>query len=122
MHRAISPFIHGVLDYLTVILFAIGPGVAGFHGKQQVICYVLAAVHFLLTIVTRFPLGAVKIVGLPLHGAIELVVGVLLIVLPWVANFSAGVNSRNFFVCIGLLILIIWAMTDYRGRRGAATA
>lgn len=120
MHRAISPLFHGVIDFLMVIILAIGPGVAGFHGKQQFFCYVLAAVHFLLTVVTRFPLGVVKIIALPMHGAIELAVGILLVILPWLANFSAGVNSRNFFVCIGALILIVWAMTDYRGLRGRA--
>ena len=120
MHRAIGPLFHGAIDYLMVILLAIGPGVAGFHGKQQLFCYALAAVHFLLTVVTRFPLGAVKVLAFPMHGAIELLVGVLLVILPWLANFSAGVNSRNFFVCIGALILIIWAMTDYRDLRGRA--
>jgi len=120
MHRAISPMFHGVIDYLLVILLAAGPGIAGFHGKQQLFCYVLAAVHFLLTVVTRFPLGAAKVVVFTMHGAIELIVGVLLVILPWLANFSAGVLSRNFFVGIGLLILIVWAMTDYRGLRGRA--
>ena len=120
MHRAIRPMLHGVIDYLMVIILAIGPGVAGFHGKQQLFCYLLAAVHFVLTVVTRFPLGAVKIVAFTLHGAIELIVGVLLVILPWLASFSAGVLSRNFFVGIGLLILIVWAMTDYRDLRGRA--
>lgn len=117
MHRAISPLFHGIIDYLMVIILAIGPGVAGFHGKQQFFCYLLAAVHFLLTVLTRFPLGAVKIVALTTHGAIELLVGIFLVVLPWIASFSAGVSSRNFFVCIGVLILIVWAMTDYRNIR-----
>jgi hypothetical protein len=122
MHRAIRPLVHGVLDYLTVIILVVGPGVAGFHGKQQIFCYVLAAVHLVLTVVTRFPLGALKIVALPAHGAIELLVGILLVVLPWLGNFSAGVNSRNFFVGIGLLILIIWTLTDYRNLRARAAA
>jgi hypothetical protein len=122
MHRAISPMFHGVIDYLLVIILAVGPGVAGFHGKQQYFCYVLAAVHFVLTAVTRFPLGAAKVVAFTMHGAIELVVGVLLVILPWLANFSTGVLSRNFFVGIGLLILIVWAMTDYRGLRGRAAS
>jgi hypothetical protein len=122
MHRAIGPLFHGVIDYLLVIILAVGPGVAGFHGKQQYFCYVLAAVHFLLTVVTRFPLGAAKVIAFPMHGAIELVVGVLLVILPWLANFSAGVLSRNFFVGIGLLILIVWAMTGYRDLRGRAAA
>jgi hypothetical protein len=120
MHRAIGPMFHGAIDYLMVLILAAGPGIAGFHGKAQYFCYALAVVHFLLTVVTRFPLGAAKVVAFTMHGAIELLVGVLLVILPWLANFSAGVLSRNFFVGIGLLILIVWAMTDYRGLRGRA--
>lgn len=122
MHRAIGPTMHGIVDYLMVIILAVGPGVAGFRGKQAIFCYVLAFVHFILTVVTRFPLGAAKIVGLPLHGAIELLVGVLMFTLPWIANFAAGVHSRNFFAAIGVLILIVWAMTDYRDVRARAAA
>jgi hypothetical protein len=117
LHRTVGGVSHGLIDYATVLLFAAGPSVAGFNGKQAMICYALAAVHLLLTLVTRFPLGAVKVVGFPIHGAIELIVGVLLILLPWLANFSAGVHSRNFFVAIGVLILVIWAITDYRDLR-----
>jgi hypothetical protein len=117
MHRAIGGLSHGLIDYLMVILLAIGPGVAGFHGHQALLCYALAIVHLLLTIVTRFPLGVFKIVSFLVHGAIEVIVGVLVIILPWISNFSAGVHSRNFFVGIGILILIIFAMTDYRGLR-----
>ena len=122
MFRSIGAIAHGVIDYAMVIIFAIGPTVAGFHGKQATICYALAVVHFLLTLVTRFPLGVLKTIPFPLHGGIEIVVALLLLVLPWLANFSAGVHSRNFFVLIGLLIAIIFALTDYRGRRSAGRA
>ena len=91
--RVIGPLAHGIIDYAMVILLAIGPSVAGFRGKQSLICYALAFVHFLLTIITRFPLGVSKALPFPMHGAIELVVSIMLIVLPWMANFSAGVNS-----------------------------
>ena len=117
MHRSLSAFTHGVIDYLMVILLAIGPGVAGFHGRQAAICYVLAVVHFALTILTRFPLGVLKHVGFPMHGAIEFIVGIFMIVLPWIASFARGVLSRNFFMAIGALILLIWFLTDYRGLR-----
>ena len=115
MLRSIGAVSHGIIDYLMVIILAIGPGVAGFSGKQAVFCYVLAAVHFVMTVLTRFPLGAMKIIGFPLHGAIEALVSILLIVLPWIANFAAGVHSRNFFIAIGLLIGVIALLTNYRG-------
>ena len=112
--RVLGAFSHGVIDYLMVIFLAIGPGVAGFHGRQATMCYLLAAVHFLMTVITRFPLGVLKTLPFALHGAIEIVVAVLLIILPWLANFSAGVLSRNFFVAIGVLIGLIFLLTDYR--------
>ena len=115
MHRSISALPHGVIDYLLVIILAFGPGIAGFQGRQAVFCYILAAIHFGLTILTRFPLGILKHVGFPIHGAIEVIVGVLMIVFPWVASFARGVLSRNFFMAIGALILLIWFLTDYRG-------
>ena len=122
MHRSIGGLTHGVIDYLLVLILVIGPGVAGFRGHQATLCYLLAAVHFALTILTRFPLGVLKHIGFPIHGAIELMVGVLLIVLPWIASFARGVLSRNFFVAIGALIVIIWFLTDYRGLRAAGRA
>ena len=122
MHRSIKPLAHGIIDYLMVLYLAAGPSVVGFRGKQALICWALAAVHLLLTAVTRFPPGIVKAVRFPLHGAIEFVVGLLLIVLPWLANFSKGLLSRNFFVATGVLILVIWFLTDYRGPRAVPAA
>jgi hypothetical protein len=119
--RILGPVSHGVIDYLMVILIAAGPTFAGFSGRQAVFCYLLAAVHLLVTIITRSPLGVTKTLPLPLHGAIEIVVAVLLVILPWLANFSAGVRSRNFFVAVGVLIGVIFLLTDYRsGGRASA--
>lgn len=115
MHRSVSPLVHGIIDYAMVLYLAAGPSMVGFHGKQVWICWALAVVHLLLTAATRFPPGIVKAVRFPLHGAIEFLVGLLLMVLPWLANFSKGLLSRNFFVATGALILVIWFLTDYRG-------
>lgn len=116
-HHSIGPHIHGIIDYASVVMLAVAPGVTGFNGKPAYICYALAAVHLALTLLTRFPLGALKVVGFPLHGAIEFIVSLLLIVLPWLANFSKGVLNTRFFVAFGLLLFVIWLLTDYRGQR-----
>ena len=119
--RVLGAFSHGVIDYLMVIFLVIGPRIAGFTGRQATMCYGLAVVHFLLTIITRFPLGILRTLPFWLHGSIEIIVAVLLVILPWLAHFSAGVLSRNFFIAIGVLIAVIWALTNYRsGGREAA--
>ena len=115
--RLIGAGSHVGIDYLIAILFAIGPSVAGFAGRQATFAYVLAAVLVILGLFTRAPLGMIKSVRFPLHGAVELALAILVLILPWLANFSAGVHSRNFFILIGLLMLAIWFMTDFRGIR-----
>lgn len=113
--KVLNGMMHGVIDYAAVLILALGPTVSGFAGPQAKICYVLAFVHLLLTLCTKFPLGLLKAVPFPTHGAIELIVSILMFVLPWIAGFSAGVNSRNFFLFMGLIIFVVWLVTDYRG-------
>ena len=121
-HRSIGAWSHGIIDYLMVIILVIGPAVAGFAGRQATLAYVLAGVLFALTLLTRFPLGVIKVVRLPTHGAIECVLALMLIVLPWLANFARGIHSRNFYVLIGALMLFLWFLTDFRGVRDRSTA
>src|SRR5512141_2602975 len=95
-------------------MLAVGPGVAGFRGRQALLAYVFSFVLFLLTVMTRFPLGASKHVGFRIHGVIEMLLAVILIALPFVAGFSAGVHSRNFYIAVGVLMVVIAFLTDYR--------
>ncbi len=97
------------------IIFAAGPSFAGFAGRQATYAYLLAAVLFVLGL-----LGLLKIIRLVIHGAIELLLALLILFLPWLANFSRGVHSRNFFVLVAVLMLAIWFMTDFRGVRDRA--
>jgi hypothetical protein len=121
MLRSIGSWSHGIIDYAMVVLLFIGPRMIGFSGRQATFCYILAVVHLALTLLTRFPLGVLKIVGFPLHGAVEFLAAIVVLALPWIAAFARGVLSRNFFVSIGLLLFFVWLLTDYRGLRGAAT-
>ena len=112
--RVLRPTIHGILDYAVVIAFALAPALLGLSGLSATISYVLAVVHLLLTLVTAFPLGAVKLVPLPLHGAIELLVSIALVALPWILRFAHDTIARDFYVGAGALIFAVWLLTDYR--------
>jgi hypothetical protein len=115
--RSIGATSHGIIDYVFAILLAIGPSTMGFGGRQATWSYVFAAVLFAMSILTRYPLGAVKIVGLPIHGFIELLLAVMLIVGPWMGNFARGVLSRDFYLTVGILMFVLWFLTDFRGVR-----
>lgn len=111
MPKILAPRVHGFLDYLTVVVFAAAPAAFGLTGLAATLSYLLAAVHLVMTVLTAFPLGVVMKVPFRLHGAVELVVGLVLVVLS-VALFD-GI-ARTFYLVMGVVILAVWAATDYR--------
>ncbi|HEY0134727.1 MAG TPA: hypothetical protein VGB85_11620, partial [Nannocystis sp.] len=69
----LSPRIHGILDYLTAGVFALAPMFLQAEGSQVAIlsCYVVAGTLLVLSLLTRYPLGALRVVPFPVHGGIE---------------------------------------------------
>jgi hypothetical protein len=117
IHRSIGAVSHGIIDYALAILLAIGPSIAGFAGRQAMWSYIFAALLFAMAFLTRYPLGVMKIVGLGIHGFVELLLAICLIAAPWFGNFVAGVHSRDFYWTVGVLMLVLWFLTDFRGVR-----
>jgi len=109
----LSPKVHGLLDYGVVIAFAILPAAAGLSGAPKVLSWVLAVVHLGLTLLTDFPLGAVKLVPLRVHGLIELAVVPVLLAAPWLLRFSADPVARSVYLVAGAAIFVTWLLTDY---------
>ncbi len=117
MSKPISARVHGVLDYAVAAVFLNAPMVIGFqHTTASKIAYWLTGIHLLLTACTDFPLGPFKWIPFRIHGAIELVAGLFVLLAPWIFGFSGQEGSRNFFVVMGVLIPVVAALTDYTAR------
>jgi len=111
--KILSPTMHGILDYFVVVGFALAPAIVGFSGPPAMISHLLAVIHLGLTLATAFPLGFWKLVPLRMHGAIELVVSVVLVALPWIIGFSADTRARAFYVGAGIVVCFTWLLSDY---------
>lgn len=112
IHETLSPTSHGLLDYVSVVAFALAPTLFGFGGVPASIAYGLAGVHLLLTLATHFPMGMFDGIPLRAHGVVELVVSVALIVLPWIAGFVQP-GAQWFFPVMGVLVFLVWLLSDY---------
>lgn len=115
--RLLDARIHGVLDLVLVFVFLLGPLAFGLGGSPAAIAYALAAVHLVLTLLTRYPMGVRKVIPFLAHGIVELVVGVFLVVLPTIDGYGPGSPARRFYTIVGAAVLVIWVLTDYRGSR-----
>lgn len=112
--KILSPTVHGVLDYALALLFLVLPGVLDFPPPAAAASYAIGAVYIIASLITRYPLGVVKLLPFPVHGVIESLMAVAWIVLPWLMGFSGHAAARNFFVIAGVGLLAVVAMTDYR--------
>jgi hypothetical protein len=107
--------LHGILDLATVAVFLLAPFFFGLGGYVAAVAWGLAVVHLLMTLFTRFPLGLVKVIPFTIHGMVELVVGVVLVLaMPRLLGASLGSPARTFFIGAGVAILVVWVLTSYR--------
>ena len=108
----LPPNVHRILDYLAVIIFALAPTLFRLNGNTRMLAYALAVIHLVVTLATQFPGGARRPLPYSAHGIIELLVGLALVCVPFIRHGTFG--ARQFYPAIGVVILIIWALTRYR--------
>jgi hypothetical protein len=112
--KPISLPVHGVIDYFAVLIFAAAPAVIGLSGWPAVLSYALAGIHLFMTLLTNFPAGVIKLVPVALHNWVERIVGPVLIILAFVPLNGATQNARIFLGVMGVVILAVERLTDYR--------
>ena len=118
--KLIPASVHRSLDMAAVIGLLAAPVLLEMSGPAAMLSYALAAIHLIVTLSTKFPDTGHKPLSLRYHGGIELVVGVALIVLPWIVKWD-GV-ARTYYVVVGVILLIVWALSNYGRQYGAERA
>ena len=107
--------LHGYLDLATVAVFLLAPFLFGLGGYVAAVAWGIAVLHLLMTLATRFPLGLVKVIPFPIHGMVECVVGIVLVLaMPRLLRAGLGSPARTFFMAAGAAILVVWVLTRYR--------
>ena len=112
--KFISTKIHGFIDLLVVVFLLASPSYFGFTGVLATFTYALAAVHLILTILTNYTVGIFKVIPLTIHGSIEFIVGIALIVLAYTL-FKDNADGKLYYVILGTVVLLTWLVTDYKG-------
>lgn len=106
--------IHAAIDYGVVLFLLISPTLFGLPSTTALFTYLLAAVHFVLTITTKYEFGLVKIIPFNIHGIIELVVSIALVGAAFYLGNLEGDLARNFYLIFALAVFLTWLLTDYK--------
>ncbi|MFA6273885.1 MAG: hypothetical protein WC662_01880 [Candidatus Paceibacterota bacterium] len=111
--KIINSKIHGFLDYVVVVFLLVSPHLFSLPAATSLFTYILAGVHFVLTVLTNFELGLFRIVPFEIHGSVEVVVSILLVIAAFVLGVVDNSLARNFYLGVALVVFITWLFTDY---------
>jgi hypothetical protein len=111
--KIIDAKIHGAIDYLVVIFLWLSPTIFGLSGFVATITYALGGIHLLLTALTNFPFGIIKVIPFAVHGWVELIVSIVLVASPWLLGFSENPTDRYFYIGFGVAVFATWLITGY---------
>ncbi|WP_373513271.1 hypothetical protein [Persicitalea sp.] len=112
--KVINAKIHGIIDYLVVVFLLAAPSLFGLPPTTALFTYVLGGIHLALTLLTDTDLGLIKVIPFPIHGWIELIVGIALVGAAFYLGGLEGDLARNFYLGFGGAVLLVWALTDYQ--------
>jgi hypothetical protein len=116
MQKPISPKTHGVLDYTTSAAVAMAPMAIDLPKRASAVAYGLAGGYTALSMLTKYPMGAAKVVPFKGHGLAEAAIGLALPFVPRMLHIkkkSARKKAQLFFCGIATLTAIVAAMTDW---------
>jgi len=113
--RLLPAWLHAVADYavgalLVIVSLAVG-GSTGAVASGVVVGVVVLVVSML----TSYPLGVVKVLPFTVHSAGDYLAAALLLAAPFALNFSSGdAGLTGFYVAAGIAVLAVSLITNYQ--------
>ena len=112
--KVVPAWMHGVGDYgagLALIVVALAVG-----GTRRAVAtgVVLGLGWLVVSLLTRYPLGAIKAIPFRVHSSGDYLASVLLIVAPFALDFydlNKGLSA--FYIVVGAVVILLSLVTDY---------
>jgi hypothetical protein len=113
--KPLKPFPHAVIDYVWAAKMVAAPWLLGFSRNKKATAHCVAAGAGIaaLSLMTRYPLGAAKLIPFPAHGWIEAAAGLNTLLAPWTLGFADDERAKWLHVMAGAGTLAVVALTDY---------
>ncbi len=112
--KIISSKAHGILDYATALFLLASPTIFKMEGDLCLFTYVLGGVHLVLTAITNFEVGLLKLIPFRIHGLIEVVVSLALAGVAFCFYNNNNEFGFYFYMALAVVIMIVFILTDFR--------
>jgi hypothetical protein len=108
-------FAHGVIEYLGGALFIALPFLLSYDsGAALALSIIIGVALIAVAASTDGPTSLVNQIPRPAHVALDYVLAVLLIALPFLAGFSSETAPTVVFIVVGVAHLLITIGTKFR--------
>ncbi|MBX0291322.1 hypothetical protein K3G63_12790 [Hymenobacter sp. HSC-4F20] len=114
--KILSSTAHGFVDVAFITVLAMAPIMFDLEPAIDTACFVLAGGYLLITLLTDFKLGLFRVIPFPIHGWLDLLTGIALLAAPFLFHFRDGGAERNLFWLLGLVSVVTWFITDWKGQ------
>jgi hypothetical protein len=108
-------FAHALLEYAAGALLILAPFLLGFDDGGAVAVSIAAGVVVLVVAASsESPVSLVDQIPIAAHVALDYVMAVVLIALPFIAAFSDETAPTAFFIALGVVHLLVTIGTRFR--------
>jgi hypothetical protein len=113
--KLLPAWFHAIADYAVGILLIVVALVDNGSTGAVATGVVVGAVVLIVSALTRYPLGIVKVLPFPVHSGGDYLAAALLIVAPFALNFAdAEGGMAAFYVAMGVAVLAVSLLTNYQ--------
>jgi hypothetical protein len=117
----IPRFVHGIIEYAAAVALFVAPFVLSFKSNAATAASVILGVVVLFVAAsTEGSTSLANTIPVSAHVALDYVLAVALIAMPFLAGFSNESAPTAFFIALGVLHLLITIGTRFRGPDEAA--
>jgi hypothetical protein len=113
--RLLPAWFHAIADYAVAALLIVVPVAVGGSSGAIATGIVVGATVLVVSALTRYPLGLVKVLPFTVHSAGDYLAAALLLAAPWALNFaSADGGLAAFYTVGGIAVLAVSLITNYQ--------
>ncbi len=113
--RALPAWLHAVADYAVGGLLIFVAIAVGGDGLAVATGVVVGAVVLAVSMLTKYPLGVVKVLPFTVHSAGDYLAAALLIISPFALGYTDSDGGlAAFYVAAGIAVLAVSLITNYQ--------
>src|SRR3954452_18366348 len=113
--KLLPAWLHAIADYAVAALLILVPLIAGGSDKAVAAGIVVGVVVAVVSMLTRYPLGVVKVLPFTVHSAGDYLAAALLVIAPFALSFNdSDTGLSAFYVASGIAVLAVSLITNYQ--------